>query len=177
MPISRRSFAATLPMLVVLALPLHAADVPPADGHGTMTPADGREAVFFPPDMRSHQLRNMRDHLETVDGIVRALASADYRGAAKLAIDHLGLDSPSAAACKPRSPEAPAPAKGSMDEMMDQYMPAQMRAIGLGMHTAASDFAAVAQEAARTGDGKTALEALGKVTQYCVACHGTYRLQ
>jgi hypothetical protein len=142
-----------------------------------MSPADGRELVHFPPEMRTHMLRNMRDHVETLDGILRALASADYAGAAKIAAERLGMDSPSAAACKPRPADASAPAPGSMDEMMALYMPEPMRAIGLSMHTSASEFADAAGRAASTHDGKAAVEALSRVTQNCVACHAGYRLQ
>jgi len=41
------------------------------------------------------------------------------------------------------------------------------------MHHAASRFAMAAQE----GDLPRALDSLSKVTQQCVACHSTYRVQ
>ena len=159
----------------------------PGHGHPNMSPADGRELVHFPPEMRTHMLRNMRDHVETLDGILRALAAADYDGAAKIAVARLGLDSPSAAACKPKpanaappaqgSPAQGSPAQASMDEMMALYMPEPMRAIGLAMHTSASEFAVVASHAATTRDATAAVEALSRVTRNCVACHAGYRLQ
>lgn len=142
-----------------------------------MSPADGRELVHFPPEMRMHMLRNMRDHVQTLDGILHALAAADYDGAAKIAVENLGLDSPSAASCKPRPANASPPAAGSMDEMMALYMPEPMRAIGLGMHTSASEFATVALRAAATHDPAPAMKALSQVTEHCVACHSAYRLQ
>jgi hypothetical protein len=149
----------------------------PGHNHPEMSPADGRELVHFPLQMRTYMLRNMRDHVETLDGILRALASADFDGAAKVAVERLGLDSPSAAACKPKPANAAPSAPGSMDEMMALYMPEPMRAIGLAMHTSASEFAVVASRAATTHDAKTAVEALSRVTQNCVACHAGYRLQ
>jgi cytochrome c556 len=149
----------------------------PGHGHMDMSSADGRELVHFPPQMRTHMLGNMRDHVETLGGILHALAAADYDGAAKIAIEHLGLDSPSAAACKPKAANAAPPAPDSMDAMMALYMPEQMRAIGLAMHTSASEFAAVAARATATHDSKAAVEALSRVTQNCVACHAGYRLQ
>ena len=54
--------------------------------HMNMSPADGRVLVHFPPEMRMHMLRNMRDHVQTLDGILHALASAEYEDAAKIAI-------------------------------------------------------------------------------------------
>ena len=174
-----RALALTAAVLAsVLATAASAQQAPPMPGHAhpEMSPADGRELVRFPPEMRAHMLRNMRDHVETLDGILRALAAADYAGAAKIAAERLGLESPSAAACKPRPANA-SPMPGSMDEMMAIYMPEPMRAIGLSMHTAASGFAEAAARAAATQDGEAAVAALSRVTQNCVACHAAYRLQ
>ena len=138
-----------------------------------MTAMDAREALSFPADMQTHMLRNMRDHVETLNGILHALAADDYDGAAKLAADRLGLDSPGAAGCKPKNADSPPPAQGSMDEMMALYMPEPMRAWGLALHKSASDFARIA----KTGDRKETLQALSRVTQNCVACHAAYRLR
>ena len=74
--------------------------------HMAMSPADGRELLHFPPEMRAQMLRNMRDHVETLNGILAALASQDFDGASKIAIERLGLDSPAAAACKPKPANA-----------------------------------------------------------------------
>jgi hypothetical protein len=158
-------------------MPAAAASSMPGPGHADMSPADGRQLVNFPAPMRTHMLGNMRDHVRTLDGILQALGSADYDGAAKIAVERLGLDSPSAAACKPKPANAAPPAQGSMDEMMALYMPEPMRAIGLAMHTSASEFAVAAARAAATHDTKAAVEALSRVTQNCVACHAGYRLQ
>lgn len=179
-----RSSLLTLPILMVMAVPLQAADAPsmsqhqgmPGHAHGAMTSSDRRELVAFPPEMRAQQLRNMRDHVEALDGILTELGEGNYDAAARIASDRLGLDSPSAAACNPKDAGASA-AKGSMDEMMDLYMPAAMRSIGLAMHTAASKFASDAQKAAASGDAGAAYQALGQVTHNCVACHSAYRLQ
>ena len=64
-----------------------------------------------------------------------------------------------------------------MDEIMALYMPEPMRAIGLSMHTSASEFSMVASRAAKTHGAKAAVKALSRVTQNCVACHTTYRLK
>jgi hypothetical protein len=158
-------------------MPTPAASSVPGPGHADMSPADGRELVSFPAMMRTHMLGNMRDHVLTLDGILQALGSADYDGAARIAVERLGLDSPSAAACKPKSANAAPPAQGSMDEMMALYMPEPMRAIGLAMHTSASEFAVAASHAATTHDATAAVQALSRVTNNCVACHAGYRLQ
>ena len=165
-------------------LPGRAADMPP--GHPpamdhmmpgqdqtNMSPADSRELVRFPSMMRTHMLGNMRDHVETLNAILQAIATGDYDGAANIAAERLGLDSPSAVGCKPKAANAPPPPKDSMDAMMALYMPEAMRATGLAMHTAASEFATVA----RTHDPKATAEALARITPNCVACHSAYRLQ
>lgn len=141
---------------------------------------DAREMVQFPPDMQTHFLGNMRDHLQTLNEIVDALARDDYAAASKVATERLGLDSPSAAGCKPQSMHQASrpPANRSqkpmtMEEMMETYMPEAMRGIGLSMHTAASEFAKVAMTQDRVGT----MTALSHATQNCVSCHSSYRLR
>jgi len=152
-----------------------------------MSPADLREQLHFPPEMETNFLGNMRDHMQTVDGILQAVAVGDFAGASKIASERLGLDSPSAAGCKPsgdrgaskgaalKLPDHSTPL--SMEEMMQLYMPDPMRSIGLSMHTAASNFAEVAAKSATSHDTTATLAALSKVTQNCVACHASYRLR
>ena len=142
--------------------------------HMAMSMPDDRQAVQFPPEMQANFLRNMRDHMQTLDGIILALAAGDNTAAAKLAAERLGLDSPSAAGCKPKpAGQSAIPEPGSMDEMMAKHMPEPMRNVGLSMHAAASDFARTA--AAR--DNTATLTALSKITQSCVACHSAFRLR
>jgi len=141
---------------------------------------DTRLMVQFPPDMQTHFLGNMRDHMQTLNEILEALARDDYAAASKVATERLGLESPSAAGCKRPSAEQVSrpPAQSSrkpttMEEMMEAYMPEAMRGLGLSMHTAASDFARVAKTEDRAG----AMTALSHVTQNCVSCHASYRLR
>lgn len=147
--------------------------------HGSAA-KDTREMVQFPPDMQTHFLGNMRDHLQTLNEIVDALARDDYAAASKAATERLGLESPSAAGCKPpslqqvsRPPGNRSPKPTTMEEMMEAYMPEAMRGIGLSMHTAASGFAKVAMTQDRAGT----MAALSHVTQNCVSCHSSYRLR
>ncbi|WP_293603840.1 cytochrome c [Polaromonas sp. UBA4122] len=140
---------------------------------------DSRQLLDFPPPMKAHMLSNMRDHLQVISEVVDAISKAQFGKAAKIAGDRLGLDSPAAEGCKAPAgtsqPQMSTP--GSMEQMMAQFMPEGMRNIGYSMHSAASDFATAASEAAKTGDSKAALAALSRVTQQCVACHSVYRLQ
>lgn len=160
------------------------ADTKSHSAHGGMSLPDSREALHFPPEMQASFLGNMREHMQVVDGILQAVAVGDFAKASRIASERLGLDSPSAAGCKPTdtatadSALKPKPAApGSMDEMMALYMPEIMRAMGLSMHTAASEFAVVAAQAAKTRDTTAVVGALSQITQNCVTCHSAYRLR
>ncbi len=122
---------------------------------------DDRTMVTFPDAMRHHTLRNMRDHLRSLQHIQEALAAGHYEVAAEIAEQRLGM-----ASLKLHGAHEVAP-----------YMPAGMQAIGTEMHHSASRFAVVAKDASATGEVKPALAALAHVTEQCVACHAAYRLQ
>jgi hypothetical protein len=188
-----RRLAVMTALSIALMSTVSAQQAPAVHMHGGMqaSATDTRQPVQFPAEMQTSFLGNMRDHMQTINGIVQALAAGDYAAASRTAAERLGLDSPSAAGCKPKaangvatgaapvamSTPAPGAAMQSMDEMMALYMPESMRAMGLSMHTAASDFASVAAKAAATRDSTAAMTALSRVTQNCVACHSTYRLR
>ena len=123
-------------------------------------PADTRQSVSFPPMLLEHEMRNMRDHLATLQRIKAALANNAYDEAAKLAEHRLGLSSFELHGAHEVAP----------------YMPAGMQAMGTEMHKAASRFAIEVDKAAATGDLRPALGALADLTQRCVACHAAYRL-
>ena len=141
---------------------------------------DGRQLVNFPPQMRRHFLTNMRNHLDALSTILAALGERDYEKAGRIADARLGLDSPSASACKAGA-GSPDKRKMSstmdMKQMMAKHMPDSMRKVGLAMHQSASDFAVAAEKADKTGDGELTYSALARVMQQCVACHSGYRLR
>lgn len=118
---------------------------------------DTREKVDFPEMMKQHQLSNMRDHLAALNEILALLAKSELDKAADIAEHRLGMTSMVAHNASHMAP----------------YMPKGMQAIGSEMHHAASRFAMTAQE----GDLPRAMDSLSKVTQQCVACHSTYRVQ
>lgn len=138
---------------------------------------DARQLVDFPPAMRRHNLANMRDHLSALTEILDALAGARYAQAGQIASARLGMGSPSAEGCKGGTAAPAMSMPGSMEQQMSGFMPEGMRTLGLGMHQAANDFAAAAAKAAKTHNARPALAALTRVTQQCVACHSTYRVQ
>jgi hypothetical protein len=193
MPITR--YAGVAVISILFALPAAAQNHAPAHMHADMSgaPGDSRHLVELPPMMQSHLLGEMRDHLQSLEMIVQALSASDFERASRLASERLGLDSPSAAACKrpsatigaivgaPSSSKVP-PAdavnsNAGMAEMMAQYMPESMRSIGLAMHTAASDFAATVKVAGPGGNTAATMAALTRITESCVACHAAYRVR
>jgi hypothetical protein len=146
---------------------------PHARDHMHMTHQDARRALDFPAPMREHMLSQMRAHLEALQAVLAALGAGDPGAAGDIADERLGLGAPGAAACDPTH------AKGgdTMATMMGEHMPQEMRAMGFAMHSAASDFAAVAAKARETGDLKPALAALATVTGSCAACHAAFKLR
>lgn len=138
----------------------HIHDPAMAAMHGALAP-DTRLAVRFPPELRTHTLANMRDHLATLQQVQEALGRAEYDRAASLAESRLGLSSLEAHGAHQVAP----------------YMPAGMQEAGTAMHKAASRFAIEAANAGATGDAKPALAALATVTAQCVACHAAYRFE
>ena len=107
--------------------------------------------------MQHHMLGNMRDHLVTLDQVLAHLAAGEGDMAADLAEARLGMSS--------------LDSHGASH--MAGFMPAEMQAIGTGMHRAASRFARVSRE----GDPLAAYAALQDVTAACVACHTGYRIR
>lgn len=130
-------------------------------GHEAAAVADTRTLVQYPETLRTHTLANMRDHLLSLQEIQTALASEQFDKAGEIAEQRLGMTS----------------LKLHGAHEVAQYMPEAMQDMGTEMHRSASRFAVVASDAAVSGDVKPALAALSKVTQSCVACHASFRLQ
>jgi hypothetical protein len=117
---------------------------------------DARTKVDFPAMMKTHMLGNMRDHLSALHEIQTALAQGEFEKAGDIAEQRIGMSS----------------LVSHNAAHMAPFMPKGMQAIGTEMHHAASRFALTAKE----GDLVKSLDALTKVTQQCVACHTTYRV-
>jgi len=155
-----------LPMIAALVssgVSLSAAGQTHEHMHMGATPPimDTRQPVEFPPQLRTHELANMRDHLSTLARIQAALSNNAIDEASDLAERRLGMSSFGL--------------HGAHE--VAEFMPKGMQEIGTQMHRAASRFALEATSAGATGDIRPALSALAKVTQQCVACHAAYRLK
>jgi hypothetical protein len=139
----------------------HNADMHMQNPSGTSMSMDTRTLVHFPERMRIHTLKSMRDHLLSISEIQAALAAGEYEKAGDIAEQRLGMTS--------------LKLHGAAES--SKYMPKGMQEAGTNMHHAASRFAIAANDAAVKGDLRDALSALTEVTQACVACHTSYRLQ
>lgn len=145
-------------------------------------PATERQPVALPPAIRDQFLADMRDHLTEISQIHAALADGAFNRAADIAEQRLGFAAPSSAACRmPGMALAHTAPDQHLDRMMDnsemtKFMPKEMHMVGYRMHTAADRFAQTARKAAATSDYRSALYALSKVTQQCVACHTQFKL-
>jgi hypothetical protein len=130
--------------------------------HGSHAPVtDSRELVEFPPELVSHTLANMRDHLVALQEINDALSRGATDKAAAISEERLGMTS--------------LRLHGAHE--VAKYMPQGMQDAGSEMHRAASRFAIEAKNSGVTGDLKPALAALSSVISQCAGCHAGYRLR
>ncbi|WP_218191295.1 cytochrome c [Enhydrobacter aerosaccus] len=129
----------------------------------TVAAGDDRELVKLPEPMQAHMLGNMRDHLATLNELLKLVAKEEYKPAAELAEARLGMSSLGLHGAAHMAP----------------FMPQPMQEMGTGMHHAASRFALVATDA-DVERSKASLQqvtaALQEVTATCVACHSAYRI-
>jgi hypothetical protein len=118
---------------------------------------DKREFVHLPDRMQQHMMKNMRDHLQSINEILSSLDDGDLETAAKIAEQRLGMSS--------------LELHGAAH--MAEHMPEGMRQAGTRMHIAASRFALKIEE----GDLLPAYGLLSDITSACVACHAAYRIR
>lgn len=123
-----------------------------------------RQMVEMPPMMVEHMLRNMRDHLEAVQEITRALALGQAGRAAQLAEQRLGMS--------------------SLDDhgarMMAPMMPEGMRDYGTALHQSASRLARAITDADVRDDAQSRRDlwqAFDDMLGTCTGCHAGYRVR
>jgi len=143
---------------------------------------DPRNMVEMPAKMQQHFLSNMRRHLISLDAIIAALADEDFEKAADIADNQLGMGKrhqcdDDGHKNQHKGVDHKSMTKGlgkdPKNKGFGKMMPPEMKAMGMQLHHAASDFAAVA----RKGDQQESLKALQKVSTTCVACHQTFRVR
>lgn len=120
--------------------------------HHESTAMDTRTSLGVSPEMKQHQLSNMRSHVEAVKSIVGLMAENKFEDASAIAHAKLGL-----------TPE--------MQEMCGMFNNEKFEKLGLAFHKSGDDLGNVLQ----TKDVNASLRALSKTMQYCVECHATFR--
>ncbi|MDZ4202308.1 MAG: cytochrome C [Gallionella sp.] len=121
-------------------------------GHHQDAAADTRISLGLSPQMKQHQLANMRGHVEAIRTIVGLIADNKFEDASHTAHSQLGL-----------TPE--------MQSMCDMFGNERFRKLGYEFHKSGDDLGDVL----KNGDARNSLRALNKTMQYCVECHATFR--
>ncbi len=116
------------------------------------TTNDGRISLGLSPEMKQHQLSNMRAHVEAVQAIVGFMAEGEFNKASQTAHSKLGLTE-------------------EMQAMCNMFSNDSFRDLGLAFHKSGDALGDVLE----TGNIKKSLHALNTTMGYCVRCHTIYR--
>lgn len=120
--------------------------------HHDMGLSDNRTALNLSPEMKQHQLSNMREHVVAIQSIIGFMAANNFAEAAKVAHNKLGL-----------TPE--------MQTMCSNLGDEKFKSLGLAFHQSGDDLGTALQ----TKDMTASLRALNTTMGYCVSCHASYR--
>ena len=112
---------------------------------------DARIPLGLTPQMKQHQLANMRAHLEAVQAIVGLMGAGDFDKASEIAYARLGLTE-------------------EMRRMCSQFTE-DYTAIGMAFHNSGDTLG----NALQSEDMQKSLEALNTTLGYCTQCHATFR--
>lgn len=113
---------------------------------------DGRISLGLSPQMKQHQLSNMRLHLEAVQEITGLIAGGEFEEASEIAHSKLGLTE-------------------EMNMMCNMFENKDFTELGLAFHKSGDALG----EVLLTKDTNESLRALQATMGYCVSCHATYR--
>jgi len=113
---------------------------------------DARISLGLSPQMKQHQLSNMRSHLEAVQAITGLIAEGEFDKASEMAHKKLGLTE-------------------EMNKMCNMFDNKDFTELGLAFHKSGDDLG----EALLTKDTNKSLHALQATLGYCVQCHAGFR--
>ena len=113
---------------------------------------DVRISLNLSPEMKQHQLSNMRSHLEAVQVITSLIAEKEFKKASEIAHSKLGLTE-------------------EMRKMCNMFNNEDFTALGLAFHESGDSLG----DALKTRDTTKSLRALQSTLGYCVQCHATFR--
>lgn len=119
------------------------------DMHDT---GDGRTSLNLSPQMKRHQLANMRSHVEAVQSIVGLIAGGNFDQASLIAHEKLGMTD-------------------EMKKMCVMFENPDFMKLGLAFHKSADELGDVL----KTKDANKSLQALHDTMEYCVKCHAAFR--
>ena len=114
---------------------------------------DERLSLGLSPEMKQHQLKNMRSHVVAVQSIVGHLANNEFDQAAQVAHSELGLTEEMRKMCSTMSDNE------------------NFRKLGLAFHQSGDDLG----DTLKKKDLKKSLQALQTTMNYCVQCHAAFR--
>ncbi len=113
---------------------------------------DTRISLGLSPQMKLHQLSNMRGHVEAIKSITGLMAEKKFDEASQVAHTQLGLTA-------------------EMQSMCSMFGNKDFEKLGFAFHKSGDDLGDVL----KTKNVNASLRALNKTMQYCVECHATYR--
>lgn len=120
--------------------------------HHDMGIADSRTTLNLSPQMKQHQLSNMRGHVVAIQSIIGLMAEQKFTEAAQVAHSQLGL-----------TPD--------MQSMCSKMGDEKFHALGYAFHKSGDDLGDTLQ----SKDLNASLRALNTTMSYCVSCHASYR--
>ena len=104
------------------------------------------------PEMKQHQLTNMRSHVEAVRSIIVLIAKKEFNKASEIAHSQLGLTE-------------------EMKQMCDMFGNEDFKKLGMAFHKSGDELGEVLLKK----NSAESLEALSRTMGYCVECHATFR--
>ena len=113
---------------------------------------DERISLGLSPQMKKHQLANMRSHVEAMQTIIGLMGDGDFNAASEIAHSRLGLTE-------------------DMKKMCNMFDNENFKNLGLQFHKSADALG----ETLKTKDMNMSLRALHTTMGYCVECHATFR--
>ena len=116
------------------------------------TNIDSRISLNLPPQMKQHQLSNMRSHLVAIQDIIGFIATEDFEQASQTAHSKLGLTE-------------------EMKKMCNMFDNKSFTELGLAFHNSGDVLGDVLQGK----DTVKSLQALRSTMNYCIQCHATFR--
>lgn len=120
--------------------------------HHAMNMQDDRISLNMSPQMKQHQLQNMRAHLAAVQEIISQLSENKFDAASRTAHQKLGLTK-------------------EMASMCNRFENEEFKSMGINFHKSADEMGEVIAK----GNMQTSLAALNKTLGYCVSCHEKFR--